>query len=151
MIRAIVLAQEMNVADGLPFLYYVVAANISSKRLLVNGTGDLSWRDKTICMVAREKLRMAWKESYAWLHGFTPSRECQRRKECQAAQGLHSQWLLVKTVVQIDPLLPFDQWKSLGVCQLCREKAMARYTVARKRLWEALPALFNLQTHKRID
>ena len=148
MIRAIIVAQEMSVADGLPFLYYYVAINISPKRLLVNGAADLSWRDKTICMVARERLRVAWKETYAFLHNFTPTRECQRRQECQAAQGLHSQWSLVKNIVQDDPLLPFDKWKALGLCHLCRDNAIVRYTVARSRLWDSLPTLFNLQTHK---
>jgi hypothetical protein len=146
-ICAITLAQEMSITDGLPFLYYMVATHISPQQL-VNGTANLSWRNKTICMVAREKLRVAWEVTYAWLHAFTPSSECHQRQECKTAPGLRAQWSLVKVAVQDDPLLPFDKWKSLGVCQLCRDKAMARYIAARSCVWETLPALFNLRAHK---
>jgi hypothetical protein len=144
LIRVILLAQEMDVAEVLPFSYYFVVTRISHRRLLVDGATDLSWKDKTICMVAREKLRVAWKESYAWLHSFTPSRECQQRQECPAAKGLLLQWSLVEKAVQDDPLLPFSQWKSLGVCQPCRDHAMVRYINARSHLWKRLPPLFNL-------
>lgn len=146
--RAIILAQDMSITDGLPFLYYLVAIHISPERLLLNSEAELSWRDKTICMVAREKLRLTWKESYAWLHNFTPSPDCRRRQDCRTAQGLHSLWSLVEILVQKHPLLRFDKWNSLGVCQLCQDKAMTQYTVARSHLWDTLPGLFNLQGHK---
>jgi hypothetical protein len=144
MTRVILLAQEMDVAEVLPFSYYIVTTRINPKRLLVDGAADLSWRDKTTCMVAREKLRVAWKESYAWLHSFRPSRECQQRQECPAAKGLLLRWSQVKKAVEDDPLLPFSQWKTLGVCQPCRDHAMLRYTSARNHLWKQLPPLFKL-------
>jgi hypothetical protein len=147
-IRVILLAQEMGIPDVLPISYYIVATRATPERVLADGAVDWSWKEKTICMVGKEKLRAAWMDCYTFLHTFKPSPRCGQRQDCLDAEGrrLRLQWLQVQNSRHDDPLLPFDDWESLGVCDKCRDSAMARYTTARKDLWERLPSFFNLPT-----
>jgi hypothetical protein len=146
LIRLIHVALDLDATDvfKLSFPYYIVATRIKPDLLLVPAAVGLSCEGKLLCMVAREKLRLAWKDCYAFLHQFRPSKDCLTRSECSSAKGVLSEWSRIKNSVRLDPLQPYSGWKTLGVCRSCLHHAMLRHELTRLQLWSRLPSLFNL-------
>jgi len=141
--RAIKLAQENNVLEALPYAYYCVS-RFPHKRLLKERSGDISWKDKAICLVGRERLSWAQMSmSYAFLLVFQRSPVCQNVL-CAHARGPHAEWHLLENYRSPHPLREYDRWESLNVCDNCVAYCQARHLEGRKDVWKYLPTLFEL-------
>jgi len=141
--RAIKLAQENDIYEALPYAYYCVS-RFPHKRLLKERPGDISWKDKAICLVGRERLHWAQMSmSYAFLLVFHRSPVCQNLL-CAHARGPHAEWHLLENDRSPHPLREYDRWDSLNVCADCVAYCQARHLEGRKDVWKYLPTLFEL-------
>lgn len=147
--RAIRLAQENNILEALPYAYYCVS-RFPHKRLLKDRPGDISWKDKTICLVGRERLTWAQMSmSYSFLLVFQRSPKCQSVL-CAHARGPHAEWHLLENYRSPHPLREYDRWESLNVCDDCVAYCQARHLAGRKDVWKHLPTLFELPTWEEL-
>ena len=147
--RAIRLAQENNVLEALPYAYYCVS-RFPHKRLLKERSGDISWKDKTICLVGRERLLWAQMSmSYSFLLLFQRSPKCQTLL-CAHARGPHAEWHVLENFRSPHPLREYDRWESLNVCSDCVRYCQARHLEGRKEVWKHLPTLFELPTWEEL-
>ncbi|KAL0565030.1 hypothetical protein V5O48_017003 [Marasmius crinis-equi] len=143
------LAQETNVPTVLPYLFYCIA-RLSPQRIMKDSEtnpSEISWRDKTIAMVGRERLRHAeMSMSHSFLLGFVPSPNCKSIFLCSAARGPHTAWHnLDGSGKGANPLKEFGKWKDLNVCDECVEFCKGQHEEGRKAVWMCLPALFEME------
>ena len=147
--RAIKLAQENDIHEALPYAYYCVS-RFPHKRLLKERPGDISWKDKAICLVGRERLQWAQMSmSYAFLLVFQRSPVCQSAL-CAHARGPHAEWHLLENERSPHPLREYDRWDALNVCPDCVAYCQARHLEGRKDVWKYLPTLFELPTWEEL-
>jgi len=147
--RAIKLAQENNVLEALPYAYYCVS-RFPHKRLLKERPGDMSWKDKAICLVGRERLNWAQMSmSYAFLLVFQRAPICQSVL-CAHARGPHAEWHMLENYRSPHPLREYDRWESLNVCPDCVAYSQTRHLEGRKDVWKHLPTLFELPTWEEL-
>lgn len=147
--RAIKLAQENDIYEALPYAYYCVS-RFPHKRLLKERPGDISWKDKAICLVGRERLHWAQMSmSYAFLLVFQRSPVCQSLL-CAHARGPHAEWHLLENDRSPHPLREYDRWDSLNVCADCVVYCQARHLEGRKDVWKYLPTLFELPSWEEL-
>ena len=147
--RAIKLAQENNVLEALPYAYYCVS-RFPHKRLLKERPGDMSWKDKAICLVGRERLNWAQMSmSYSFLLVFQRAPICQSVL-CAHARGPHAEWHMLENYRSPHPLREYDRWESLNVCPDCVAYSQTRHLEGRKDVWKHLPTLFELPTWEEL-
>ena len=147
--RAIKLAQDNDIYEALPYAYYCVS-RFPHKRLLKERPGDISWKDKAICLVGRERLHWAQMSmSYAFLLVFQRSPVCQSVL-CAHARGPHTEWHVLENDRSPHPLREYDRWDSLNVCPDCVAYCQARHLEGRKDVWRYLPTLFELPTWEEL-
>ncbi|KAK1234695.1 hypothetical protein PQX77_002092 [Marasmius sp. AFHP31] len=139
------LARETNVPTILPYLFYCIA-RLSPARILKDDPNDISWRDKTIARIGRERLRHAeMSMSHSFLLGFVPSPNCKTISLCSAARGPHTAWhSLDGSGKSANPLKEFGKWKDLNVCEECVELCKKMHEEGRTAVWNCLPALFEM-------
>ncbi|KAJ8073278.1 hypothetical protein PM082_020150 [Marasmius tenuissimus] len=139
------LAQETNVPTILPYLFYCIA-RLSPARILKDDPNDISWRDKTIAQIGRERLRHAeMSMSHSFLLGFVPSPNCKTIFLCSAARGPHMAWHnLDGSGKSANPLREFGKWKDMNVCEECVEFCKKMHEEGRTAVWNCLPALFEM-------
>ncbi|KAF9261798.1 hypothetical protein L218DRAFT_961030 [Marasmius fiardii PR-910] len=140
------LAQETNVPTILPYIFYCIA-RLSPQRILKDDPADISWRDKTICQIGRERLRQAeMSMSHSFLLGFVPAPNCRTIILCTVARGPHAAWHnLDGSGKSSNPLKEFGKWKDLNVCEECVEFCKNAHKEGRNAVWECLPALFEME------
>ena len=149
--RAIRLAQETNVLEVLPYAYYCVA-RFPQKRLLKDRTGDISWKDKTVCLVGRERLHWAQTAlSHSFLIVFQRSPSCVSQL-CGHARGPHAEWhhLENANVRSPHPLRTFERWEYMNVCKECVTFCKARHDEGRREVWQCLPGLFEMPSWEEL-
>ncbi|KAJ3987979.1 hypothetical protein F5890DRAFT_1494364 [Lentinula detonsa] len=147
--RAIRLAQETNVTLVLPFAYYCIA-RLPSRRILEENSDDISWQQKTICLVGRERLRYAEMSlSHSFLLGFQPASTCSNVL-CTMARGPHTEWHLIEASRHPHPLRPYNRWNALNVCPECVANAKKQHTKGRQEVWNCLPAFFELRSWEEL-
>ncbi|KIK55447.1 hypothetical protein GYMLUDRAFT_175576 [Collybiopsis luxurians FD-317 M1] len=143
--RAIRLAQETDVPIVLPFAFYCLA-RLPSSRILEDKPGDISWQQKTVCLVGRERLRYAEMSfSHSFLLGFKPALTCTNLL-CAAARSPHTEWHLLEASRHPHPLRPYTRWHALNVCLECVSNAKRQHSQGRQDVWKCLPAFFEMGT-----
>ncbi|KAJ7782413.1 hypothetical protein DFH07DRAFT_1010661 [Mycena maculata] len=141
--RAVLLAQECGVPEILPYAYYCVT-RIGLSRIVQDMATDISWRDKAICLVGRERLR--WAEmslSHSFLFAFQPAPACQT-PQCAIAHGPQKEWRVLEAARAPNPLKRFARWEALNVCGECIAHAQAQHQAGREEVWQHLPVIFEL-------
>jgi hypothetical protein len=89
--RAINLARENNVLEVLPYAFYCIARQ-PHKRILKDRPMDISWKDKALCLIGRERLQWAQTSlSHVFLLNFQRAPLCQSSL-CAFARGPRSEW-----------------------------------------------------------
>ncbi|KAF7357862.1 Zn-dependent hydrolase oxidoreductase family [Mycena venus] len=124
--RAVLLAQECNVREVLPYAYYCVA-RMGLTRLVSDAPADISWREKAVCLVGRERLR--WAEmslSHSFLFAFRPAPSCVT-PQCALAHGPHKEWRVLEAARSPNPLKLFARWQALNVCAECVAHARTQH------------------------
>jgi hypothetical protein len=146
--RIINLARETNVPQLLPFVFYLCARLDSD--LVFNGIGDdvLSWEDKAICLLGREKLLQAQRSStHEHFIDFKPLvGVCRRHTVCPSIlpeiprkMWEHRVLLKVLTFEIYNPAtIPFH------ACTECLNGISYLQERARERVWNMLPEMFQL-------
>lgn len=148
--RAAVIAQENNVPEILPYAYYCIA-RMSSRRLLQQRTNDISWKDKTVCLIGRERLR--WAEmslSYSFLLVFQRATTCDSYL-CADARGPHAEWHVVDAAKSPNPLRKYTTWSRLNVCNACVGHCQVLHQKGREEVWERLPEMFELGSWDQLQ
>jgi len=148
--RAIHLAQQNAVPEALPYLYYCLS-RVSRNRFLKDRPGDVSWKEKTIALVGRERLFEAQVSiSHAFLVNFERAPTCVSPL-CAHARGPRAQWQIIENGGRCPhPLKPFEDWDSLNVCSDCVEYSKARHLLGRKEVWRLLPLWFELPAWEEL-
>lgn len=147
--RAIHLAQETDVPIVLPYAYYCLARQ-PSRRILEENTADISWQQKTVCLVGRERLRYAEMSlSHSFLLGFQPAPTC-RNVLCTVARSPHTEWHLLEASRHPHPLRPYTRWDALNVCPACVSNAQKQHSVGRQEVWKCLPAFFEMGNWEKL-
>lgn len=104
--RAIRLAQETDVPIVLPYAYYCVA-RLPSRRILEVNSNDISWQQKTICLVGRERLRYGEMSlSHSFLLAFRPASTCPNVL-CAVSRSPHTEWHILEASRHPHPLRPY--------------------------------------------
>ncbi|KAJ7048133.1 hypothetical protein C8F01DRAFT_1214352 [Mycena amicta] len=133
--RAAQLAQDCAVRELLPYIYYCVARMGLTR--IVNDSQpntDISWRDKAICLVGRERLR--WAEmslSHSFLFAFRPAPSC-TTPHCAIARGPHKEWRVLEAARAPNPLKAWVRWDALNT----------QHQAGREEVWGHLPVIFEL-------
>ena len=148
--RAIHLAQQNSVPEALPYLYYCLS-RVSLRRFLKDRPGDVSWKEKTIALVGRERLFEAQVSiSHAFLVKFERAPTCVSPL-CAHARGPRAQWQIIENGGRCPhPLKPFEDWDSLNVCSDCVEYCKARHLLGRREVWRLLPLWFELPAWEEL-
>ncbi|KIM42349.1 hypothetical protein M413DRAFT_444773 [Hebeloma cylindrosporum] len=148
--RAILLAQQNAVPEALPYLYYSLS-RVSLRRFLKDRPGDVSWKEKTIALVGRERLFDAQVSmTHAFLVNFERAPTC-ASPLCAHARGPRAQWQIIENAGRCPhPLKPFEDWDSLNVCSDCVAYCKAKHLLGRKEVWELLPMWFELSPWKEL-
>ncbi|KAF8825423.1 hypothetical protein HHX47_DHR7000090 [Lentinula edodes] len=147
--RAIRLAQETNVTIVLPFAYYCVA-RLPSRRILEDQPDDMTWQQKTVCLVGRERLRYAEMSlSHSFLLGFQRASTC-TNVLCAMARSPHTEWHLMEASRHPHPLRPYNRWNALNVCSECVANAKKQHSKGRQEVWKCLPAFFEMGTWEEL-
>jgi hypothetical protein len=143
--RAINLARQNNVLEVLPYAFYCIA-RLPHKRILKDRPMDISWKDKALCLIGRERLQWAQTSlSHVFLLNFQRAPLCQSSL-CAFARGPHSEWHILDCMKSPNPLHEYDNWDNLNVCAECVEYCKIRHAKGREEVWDRLPDLFELQT-----
>ncbi|KAF5352848.1 hypothetical protein D9756_006344 [Leucocoprinus leucothites] len=147
--RVAVLAQENNVPEILPYAYYCIA-RMSPRRILQQRPHDVSWKEKTLCLIGRERLRMAEMTlSYTFLLIFQRSATCESYL-CADARGPHAEWHVVDAAKSPNPLRKYTTWSRLNVCNACVAHCQTQHQKGREEVWERLPEMFELGTWEQL-
>jgi hypothetical protein len=143
--RAINLARQNNVLEVLPYAFYCIA-RLPQKRILKDRPMDISWKDKALCLVGRERLQWAQTSlSHVFLLNFQRAPLCQSSL-CAFARGPHSEWHILDCMKSPNPLHAYDNWDNLNVCADCVAYCKIRHVKGREEVWDRLPDLFELPT-----
>ena len=143
--RAINLARQNNVLEILPYAFYCIA-RLPHKRILKDRPMDISWKDKTVSLIGRERLQWAQTSlSHVFLLNFQRAPLCQSSL-CAFARGPHSEWHILDCMKSPNPLHAYDNWDSLNVCSDCVAYCKIRHLKGREEVWDRLPDLFELPT-----
>jgi len=143
--RAITLAQQNNVLEILPYAFYCIA-RLPHKRILKERPMDISWKDKTLALVGRERLQWAQTSlSHVFLLNFQRAPVCQSSL-CAFSRGPHTEWHVLDCMKSPNPLQPWDNWDNLNVCLDCVAYCKIRHLKGREEVWDRLPDLFELPT-----
>lgn len=147
--RAIKLAQDNNILEALPYAYYCVS-RFPHKRLLKERAGDISWKDKAICLVGRERLGWAQMSmSYSFLLLFQRSPMCQSLL-CAHARSPHAEWHQLENNRSPHPLREYERWSELNICADCVLYCKQRHQLGRREVWNSLPTLFELPSWEEL-
>ena len=143
--RAINLARQNNVLEVLPYAFYCIA-RLQHKRIMKDRPMDISWKDKALCLVGRERLQWAQTSlSHVFLLNFQRAPLCQSSL-CAFARGPHSEWHVLDCMKSPNPLHTYDNWDNLNVCSDCVAYCKMRHLKGREEVWDRLPDLFELPT-----
>ena len=143
--RAINLARQNNVLEVLPYAFYCIA-RLPHKRILKDRPMDISWKDKAMCLVGRERLHWAQTSlSHVFLLNFQRAPLCQSTL-CAFARGPHSEWHILDCMKSPNPLHAYENWDNLNVCPDCVAYCKIRHEKGREEVWDRLPDLFELPT-----
>ncbi|KAF7315916.1 Zn-dependent hydrolase oxidoreductase family [Mycena indigotica] len=149
--RAARLAQECSIREILPYIFYGVARMGLAR--IVNDSQpsvDISWKDKAICLVGRERLR--WAEmslSHSFLFAFRPSPSC-TTPQCAFARGPHKEWRILEAARAPNPLKAWTKWDAMNVCGECVTFAQKQHQAGREEVWGHLPVIFELPTWDKL-
>jgi hypothetical protein len=150
LMRAMNLAHETSVLEILPYAYYC-AARMRTERMLSHSSTDISWRDKTICLVGRERLRIAMMSlSHSFLLAFQPAPSCRSFGFCSIARGPHKEWHVLEASKSPNPLKEYSRWDLLNVCNECVASAQAQHRAGREEVWKLLPDFFELSKWEEL-
>lgn len=133
LMRAVLLAQECSVPEVLPYAYYCVA-RLGLTRIVAETAGDISWKQKAVCLVGRERLR--WAEmslSHAFLFAFRTAPGCATPTRCGAGHGPQKEWRVLEAGRAPHPLRAWTRWEALHVCAECVAYAQAQHLAGRRR------------------
>ncbi|KAJ6507287.1 hypothetical protein C8R47DRAFT_88791 [Mycena vitilis] len=142
--RTVLLAQECNVREILPYAFYCVA-RMGLSRIVTDTPLDVSWREKAVCLVGRERLR--WAEmslSHSFLFAFRPAPSCTTLPQCGLARGPQKEWRVLESAKAPNPLKLFVRWQAMNVCAECVANAQAQHKAGREEVWQHLPVIFEL-------
>ncbi|KAJ7141199.1 hypothetical protein C8R44DRAFT_658848 [Mycena epipterygia] len=141
--RVVRLAQECNLQEILPYAYYCVA-RMGLTRIVTDAAADISWKEKAICLVGRERLR--WAEmslSHSFLFAFQPAPSC-TTPQCGLARGPQKEWRVLEAARSPNPLKLYVRWQTLNVCGECITHAQTQHQAGREEVWQHLPVIFEL-------
>ncbi|KAF8173655.1 hypothetical protein BJ912DRAFT_1078162 [Pholiota molesta] len=148
--RAIRIAQESNVPEALPYAYYCLS-RFPHRRFLKDRPGDVSWRDKMVVLIGRERLQWAQMSmSHSFLIVFQRSPVC-HSPLCAHARGPHAEWHALERQRSPHPLRAYDGWNSLNVCADCVAYCQSQHLKGRKEVWECLPTWFELPPWEKLS
>ncbi|KAJ7646693.1 hypothetical protein FB45DRAFT_781013 [Roridomyces roridus] len=150
LMRVVLLAQECNVLEILPYAYYCVA-RIGLSRIVSEPPGDISWKQKAICLVGRERLR--WAEmslSHSFLFAFRPATSCRTPGQCGIGHGPQKEWRAIEAGRSPHPLKLFARWDALHVCAECVASAQKQHQAGREEVWQHLPIIFELDAWEEL-
>jgi hypothetical protein len=147
LVDAIVLARGFNVPEILPWALYI-ATHIDTETLLKQEL--LSWRDKSFCLAAKERLWDAQKNiTHAFLFESMCSPLCQVR--CHSRMPANMGWQETEVLrVAPHPLECYRSWKALGVCDDCVRHIQWKHNNGREKVWEMLPEMLELGSWDKI-
>ncbi|KAF8815594.1 hypothetical protein BYT27DRAFT_7128770 [Phlegmacium glaucopus] len=146
---AIALARQNNVLEILPYAFYCIA-RLSHKRILKERPTDISWKDKALTLVGRERLHWAQTSlSHVFLLNFQRAPLCQSPL-CAVARGPHAEWHVLDCMKSPNPLRAYDTWDYLNVCSDCVTYCKIRHLKGRQEVWDRLPDLFELPTWEEL-
>ncbi|KAJ6625257.1 hypothetical protein B0H10DRAFT_2161887 [Mycena sp. CBHHK59/15] len=131
--RVVLLAQECNVLEILPYAYYCVA-RMGLTRIVSAAETDISWKEKALCLMSL---------SHSFLFAFQPAPSCQT-PQCGLARGPQKEWRVLEAARSPNPLKQFVRWQSLNVCRECIVHAQAQHQAGREEVWLHLPVIFEL-------
>ncbi|KDR71365.1 hypothetical protein GALMADRAFT_254142 [Galerina marginata CBS 339.88] len=147
--RAIKLARENNVPEIIPYAYYCLS-RFPHKRFLKDRPDDISWKDKMIVLIGRERLQWAQMSlSHQFLLLFRRSPTCQSSL-CAHARSPHAEWHELEKHGSAHPLRAYEGWDNLNVCSDCITYCQARHLEGRKEVWQLLPTWFELPTWEEL-
>ncbi|KAF8200006.1 hypothetical protein K438DRAFT_1717457 [Mycena galopus ATCC 62051] len=149
--RTVLLAQECGVCELLPYAYYCVA-RMGLTRIVADSPADISWRQKAVCLVGRERLR--WAEmslSHSFLFAFQPAPGCVSPAQCGIARGPHKEWRTLEAAKAPHPLKRYARWEALNVCAQCVANAQAQHQAGREEVWQHLPVIFELPSWGELE
>ncbi|KAJ7665733.1 hypothetical protein B0H17DRAFT_1090399 [Mycena rosella] len=147
--RAVRLAQECGLRELLPYAYYCVA-RMGLTRIATDSAADVSWREKAICLVGRERLR--WAEmslSHSFLFAFQPAPRC-ATPQCAIARGPQKEWRVLEAARAPNPLKHFTRWAAMNVCGECIAHAQTQHEAGREEVWQHLPVIFELAAWEEL-
>jgi hypothetical protein len=152
--NVILLAQQIQVLDILPFAFYMFSA-INPDTKLLRASTLLSYEDQARCLAGRVTiLEMQKLHTASFAFDFTASPRCLRRNVCQLQQPSPEIWRLFKagTFHRVQALyrFPLKENNMLQVCPECNVEAVRRHEEGRKYVWDQLPAIFNLGTWEEL-
>ncbi|KAH9474954.1 hypothetical protein JR316_0012053 [Psilocybe cubensis] len=147
--RAIQLARETNVPEAIPYAYYCLS-RFPHKRFLKDRPDDISWKDKMIVLIGRERLQWAQMSlSHRFLLVFQRSPVCVSAM-CAHSRGPHAEWHEIERLGSAHPLRAYEGWDNMNVCKDCISYCQARHLEGRKEVWKCLPTWFELPTWEEL-
>ncbi|KAJ7509818.1 hypothetical protein B0H11DRAFT_2168900 [Mycena galericulata] len=126
--RAVLLAQECNVLEILPYAFYCVA-RIGLSWIVTETASDISWKEKAICLMSL---------SHLFLFAFRPA------PSCQTPQLAQKEWRVLAAAHAPNPLKLFVRWQALNVCGECIAYTQTQNQAGREDVWQHLPVIFEL-------
>ncbi|KAF9556551.1 hypothetical protein CPC08DRAFT_641412 [Agrocybe pediades] len=142
LMRAINLAKDNDVLEVLPYAYYCLS-RFPHKRFLKDRPGDISWRDKMIVLIGRERLQWAQMSlSHKFLLVFQRAPTCQSPL-CAHTRSPHAEWHEIEKGGS-HPLKAYEGWNGLNICSACVEYSQVRHLEGRKEVWRLMPTWFEL-------
>ncbi|KAF9473505.1 hypothetical protein BDN70DRAFT_377932 [Pholiota conissans] len=148
--RAIRIAKETNVPEALPYAYYCLS-RFPHKRFLKDRPGDISWREKMVVLIGRERLQWAQMNiSHSFLIAFQRSPTC-ASPLCAHARSPHAEWHELEKHKAPHPLRAYDSWDQLNVCPDCVAYCQGLHLQGRKEVWKYLPSWFELPPWEELS
>ena len=147
-VRIIPLARETNVPIVLPWAFYL-CGHIPVDGIMTNSV--LSWRDKALCLAGKDRLWEAQKTlTHEFLMHLKPAIGC--NSGCQARFSCGITWRDTEALrLNPHPLEEYKDWSfPFQICSKCLSAMKLQHKEGREKVWEKLPAIFELGTWDEI-
>jgi len=147
--RVVRLVDECGVREILPYAYYCVA-RMGLTRIATEAPTDISWKEKALCLIGRERLR--WAEmslSHSFLFAFRPAPQCET-PQCALGRGPQKEWRVLEAARAPNPLKLWVRWQAMNVCGECVAHAQAQHQAGREEVWQHLPVIFELPAWEEL-
>ncbi|TEB27426.1 hypothetical protein FA13DRAFT_1736544 [Coprinellus micaceus] len=147
-LTALRLADTFDLFEFFPSLFYQVVGFHTPEEIY--DMSDLSWKDKTRCVMGIAELRV--EQGEALRNCFPPTGDCTKlvrteggwiRPMCSQRPSLAAKLKRTKKIVVLDRL-EFEKESNVVHCRDCTLRYSSEYEKNQMRIWNALPKIFHL-------